>query len=37
MKLNNSQNQSSDIETKVIISLVYASLNQQQIPCKNLE
>lgn len=37
MKLNKSQNKSSDIETKVIISLVYASLNQQQIPWKNLE
>lgn len=37
MKLNDSRNKSSDIETKVIIILVYAPLSQQQILCKNLE
>lgn len=41
MKLNNSQYKSSDIESKVFISLFYAPLNGQfpatAIPCNNLE
>lgn len=37
MKLNNSQYKSSDIESKVFISLFYAPLNGQSIPCNNLE
>lgn len=36
MKLNNSQYKSSDNETKVLISLFYAPLNGQPIPCNNL-